>query len=152
MANEKTARAIWEGDLMSGSGRVSTGSGVLSDEGMTWSARADDAEGVSPEELIAAAHATCVSMALAHALAEEGHAPARLETEATATFDKTEAGFRFTAIKLAIEGEVEGIDGVAFLEAAEAAKENCPVSQALKGNVEISVEATLSSPSPSRSG
>jgi osmotically inducible protein OsmC len=152
MANEKTARAIWEGDLMSGSGRVSTGSGVLSDEGMTWSARADDAEGVSPEELIAAAHATCVSMALAHALAEQGHAPARLETEATATFDKTEAGFRFTAIKLAIEGEVEGIDGVAFLEAAEAAKENCPVSQALKGNVEISVEATLSSPSPSRSG
>jgi osmotically inducible protein OsmC len=107
---------------------------------------------VSPEELIAAAHATCVSMALAHALAEQGHAPARLETEATATFDKTEAGFRFTAIKLAIEGEVEGIDGVAFLEAAEAAKENCPVSQALKGNVEISVEATLSSPSPSRSG
>jgi osmotically inducible protein OsmC len=152
MANEKTARAIWEGDLMSGSGRVSSGSGVLSDEGMTWSARADDAEGVSPEELIAAAHATCVSMALAHALAEQGHAPARLETEATATFDKTEAGFRFTAIKLAIEGEVEGIDGVAFLEAAEAAKENCPVSQALKGNVEISVEATLSSPSPSRSG
>jgi lipoyl-dependent peroxiredoxin len=152
MANEKTARAIWEGDLMSGSGRVSSGSGVLSDEGMTWSARADDAEGVSPEELIAAAHATCVSMALAHALAEQGHAPARLETEATATFDKTEAGFRFTAIKLAIEGEVEGIDDAAFREAAESAKENCPVSQALKGNVEISVEASLSSPSPSRSG
>jgi lipoyl-dependent peroxiredoxin len=152
MANEKTARAIWEGDLMSGSGRVSTGSGVLSDEGMTWSARADDAEGVSPEELIAAAHATCVSMALAHALAEQGHAPARLETEATATFDKTEAGFRFTAIKLTIEGEVEGIDDGAFREAAEGAKDNCPVSQALKGNVEISVEATLSSPSPSRSG
>jgi osmotically inducible protein OsmC len=137
---------------MSGSGRVSTGSGVLSDEGMTWSARADDAEGVSPEELIAAAHATCVSMALAHALAEQGHAPARLETEATATFDKTEAGFRFTAIKLAIQGEVEGIDDAAFREAAESAKENCPVSQALKGNVEISVEASLSSPSPSRSG
>ena len=152
MANEKTARAVWQGDLMSGSGRVSTGSGVLSDEGMTWSARADDAEGVSPEELIAAAHATCVSMALAHTLAEQGNAPARLETEATATFDKTDAGFRFTAIKLAIEGVVEGIDGVAFLEAAEAAKDNCPVSQALKGNVEISVEATLSSPSPSRSG
>jgi lipoyl-dependent peroxiredoxin len=152
MANEKTARATWEGDLMSGSGRVSTGSGVLSDEGMTWSARADDAEGVSPEELIAAAHATCVSMALAHALAEQGHAPAKLETEATATFDKTEAGFRFTAIKLTIEGEVEGIDDGAFREAAEGAKDNCPVSQALKGNVEISVEATLSSPSPSRSG
>ena len=152
MATEKTARAIWEGDLMSGSGRVSTGSGVLSVDGITWSARAEDAEGVSPEELIAAAHATCVSMALSHALAEHGHAPTRLETKATSTFDKTEAGFRLTTMKLAIDGEVEGIDGVEFLEAAEGAAENCPVSQALKGNVEISVEATLSSPSPSRSG
>ena len=92
MATEKTARAIWEGDLMSGSGRVSTGSGVLSVEGVTWSARAEDAEGLSPEELIAAAHATCLSMALSHALAEHGHAPARLETNATATFDKTADG------------------------------------------------------------
>jgi osmotically inducible protein OsmC len=151
MATEKTARVVWEGDLMSGSGRVSTGSGVLSDEGVTWSARAEDVEGVSPEELIAAAHATCVSMALSHALAEQGHAPARLETQATTTFDKTDDGFRLTAIKLAIEGEVEGIDGVVFLETAEAARDNCPVSKALEGNVEISVEATLSSPSPSRS-
>jgi osmotically inducible protein OsmC len=151
MANEKTARAIWEGDLMSGSGRVSTGSGVLSDEGVTWSARAEEAEGVSPEELIAAAHATCVSMALSHGLAEEGHAPTRLETEATATFDKTEAGFRLTTIKLTIEGEVEGIDDATFREAAEGAKDNCPVSKALEGNVELSVDAKLSSPSPSRS-
>jgi lipoyl-dependent peroxiredoxin len=151
MATEKTARVVWEGDLMSGSGRVSTGSGVLSDEGVTWSARAEDVEGVSPEELIAAAHATCVSMALSHALAEQGHAPARLETQATTTFDKTDDGFRLTTIKLAIEGEVEGIDGVVFLETAEAARDNCPVSKALEGNVEISVEATLSSPSPSRS-
>jgi len=151
MATEKTARVVWEGDLMSGSGRVSTGSGVLTDEGVTWSARAEDVEGVSPEELIAAAHATCVSMALSHALAEQGHAPARLETQATTTFDKTEDGFRLTTIKLAIEGEVEGIDGVVFLETAEAARDNCPVSKALEGNVEISVEATLSSPSPSRS-
>ena len=111
---------------MSGSGRVSTGSGVLSEEGVTWSARAEDAEGVSPEELIAAAHATCVSMALSHALAEHGHAPTRLETEATATFDKTAAGFRLTTIKLAIDGEVEGIDGVAFLEAAEGAEGKLP--------------------------
>jgi len=151
MATEKTARAIWEGDLMSGSGKVSTGSGVLSEEGVTWSARAEDTDGVSPEELIAAAHATCVSMALSHALAEQGNAPTRLETEATTTFDKTEEGFRLTRIKLVIEGEVEGIDGVVFLETAEAARDNCPVSKALEGNVEISVEATLSSPSPSRS-
>ena len=151
MATEKTARATWEGDLMSGSGRVSTGSGVLSEEGVSWSARAENAEGVSPEELIAAAHATCVAMALSHALAEAGHTPTRLETEAKATFDKTAEGFRLTTMKLAIQGEVEGMDEASFREAAEGAKENCPVSQALKGNVEISVEATLASPSPSRS-
>jgi lipoyl-dependent peroxiredoxin len=151
MANEKTARATWEGDLMGGSGRVSTESGVLADEGVNWSARAEDAEGVSPEELIAAAHATCVSMALSHVLAEGGHAPTRLETEATSTFDKTDAGFRLTSIKLRIEGEVDGIDDDAFREAAEGAKDNCPVSKALEGNVELSVDAKLSSPSPSRS-
>ena len=102
MATDKTARATWEGDLMSGSGRVSTGSDVLSDEGVSWSARAEGAEGVSPEELIAAAHATCVSMALSHGLAEDGHAPTRLESSATATFDKTDAGFRMTKIRLEI--------------------------------------------------
>jgi len=143
VATEKTARATWEGDLMSGSGRVSTGSGVLSEEGVSWSARAEDAAGVSPEELIAAAHATCVSMALAHGLAEEGHTPTRLETEATATFDKTDAGFRLTTMTLAVRGEVEGIDEAAFREAAEGAKENCPVSQALKGNVDITLDAAL---------
>ena len=151
MATEKTARAIWEGDLMSGSGRVSTGSGVLSVEGVSWSARAEEADGVSPEELIAAAHATCVSMSLAHGLAEAGHAPTRLETEATSSFGKTDAGFRLTSMRLRIEGEVDGIDEAAFREAAEGAKENCPVSKALEGNVEISVEAKLLSPSPSRS-
>jgi osmotically inducible protein OsmC len=151
MATEKRARATWEGDLMSGSGRVSTESGVLAEEGVNWSARAEDAEGVSPEELIAAAHATCVSMALSHVLAEGGHAPTRLETEATSTFDKTDAGFRLTSIKLTIEGEVDGIDEADFREAAEGAKDNCPVSKALEGNVELSVDAKLSSPSPSRS-
>ena len=143
MATEKTARATWEGDLMSGSGRVSTGTGVLSDVEMRWSARAEDAEGVSPEELIAAAHATCVSMALAHALAESGHPAAQLQTEATTTFDKTEDGFRLTTIKLSIRGQVDGLDEAGFRETAEQAKENCPVSQALKGNVEINVDASL---------
>jgi osmotically inducible protein OsmC len=151
MASEKTARATWAGDLMSGSGRVSTGSDVLSEESVSWSARAEGAEGVSPEELIAAAHATCVSMALSHVLAEDGHAPTRLASNATATFDKTDAGFRMTKIRLEIEGEVDGIDEAAFREAAEGAKDNCPVSKALEGNVEISVDAKLASPSPARS-
>jgi osmotically inducible protein OsmC len=151
MANEKTARATWFGDLMGGSGQVSTESDALSEESVTWSARAEDADGVSPEELIAAAHATCVSMALSHALSEDGHAPKRLDSSATATFDKTDAGFRMTQIKLEIEGEVDGIDEAAFREAAEGAKDNCPVSKALEGNVEISVDAKLTSPSPARS-
>src|SRR5262245_55748648 len=149
---DKYARAIWEGDLMSGSGSVSSGSGALSEEGVTWSARAEDIEGVSPEELIAGAHALCVSMALSHGLAEGGHAATRIESSATATFDKTDAGFRITKIRLEIEGEVDGIDEAAFREAAEGAKDNCPVSKALEGNIEISVDAKLSSPSPSRSG
>jgi osmotically inducible protein OsmC len=152
MASEKTARATWFGDLTGGSGRVSTGSEVLSEESVSWSARAEGAEGVSPEELIAAAHATCVSMALSHVLAEGGHAPTRLESSATATFDKTDAGFRMTKMQLQIEGEVDGLDEAAFREAAEGANDNCPVSKALEGNVEISVDAKLSSPSPSRSG
>ena len=143
MANEKTARATGFGDLMGGSGHVSTDSGALSEESVTWSARADDAEGASPEEMIAAAHATCVSMALSHVLAEGGHTPTRLDSSATATFDKTDEGFRMTKIELQIEGEVDGIDEAAFREAAEGAKNNCPVSKALEGNVEISIDASL---------
>ncbi len=130
MATEKTARATWEGDL-SGSGRVSTESGAVTEQRMTWSARAEGVEGASPEELIAAAHASCVSMALAH------------DTDAKATFDKAGDGFRMTTMKLTVRGEVEGIDEARFREVAEQAKENCPVSQALKGNVEISLDAAL---------
>jgi osmotically inducible protein OsmC len=143
MATEKTARAIWEGDLVNGSGRVSTASGALTDEQMTWSARAEEVEGPSPEELIAAAHAACVSMALSAGLAGGGTPPKRLETEATTAFEKVGEGFRLTSISLKIEGEVEGLDEEGFRSAAEEAKENCPVSQALKGNVEISVDASL---------
>jgi lipoyl-dependent peroxiredoxin len=143
MATEKTARVTWEGDLMEGSGRVSTGSGSLSDQPMTWSARAEDVDGASPEELIAAAHATCVSMALSAGLARAGTPPTRLDTEATTTFDKAGEGFRMTSIQLKIRGQVAGLDEDAFRRAAEDAKENCPVSQALKGNVEIELDAAL---------
>jgi osmotically inducible protein OsmC len=142
MATEKTARAVWEGDLMDGSGRVSTASGSV-DETMTWSARAQEAEGASPEELIAAAHAACVSMALSAGLARAGTPPTRLETEARTTFDKVGDGFKMTSIALTIRGEVDGVDDAAFRQAAEEAKDNCPVSQALKGNVDINVDASL---------
>ena len=143
MANEKKARVTWEGDLMHGSGRVSTDSGSISDQPMTWSARAEDVEGASPEELIAAAHATCVSMALSAGLARAGTPPARLETEATTTFDKVGDGFRMTSIALNVRGDVDGLDEDGFRRAAEDAKENCPVSQALKGNVDVTLEASL---------
>ena len=144
MAVERTANAVWEGDLMGGSGTVSTQSGVIDNATVKWSSRAEQAdENTSPEELIAAAHAVCVSMALAHGLAQAGTPAQRLESEATATFDQTDDGFRLTTMKLAIHGQVEGIDGVVFQEAAEAAKENCPVSQALKDNVEVTLDAQL---------
>jgi osmotically inducible protein OsmC len=150
MATEKTASATWEGDLLHGSGHVRTGTGSV-DTDMTWAERAEDVEGASPEELIAAAHATCVSMALSAALAQAGTPPTRLETEARTAFEKVGDGFKMTSIRLTIGGEVESIDDAAFRAAAEEAMENCPVSQALKGNVEMSLEASLASRSPSRS-
>jgi lipoyl-dependent peroxiredoxin len=144
MAVERTANAVWEGDLFGGSGKVSTKSGVVDDATVKWSSRAEQAdENTSPEELIAAAHATCVSMALAGGLARAGTPPTRLETEATATFEQIDEGFRFTTMRLSIRGQVEGLDDDGFRKAAENATENCPVSQALKGNVEVSLDASL---------
>jgi lipoyl-dependent peroxiredoxin len=143
VATEKTARATWEGTLAEGAGRFSLGSGAVTDQAVTWKDRAEGGEGTSPEELIAAAHASCVLMALAGGLARAGTPPRRLESEATTTFDQVGEGFRITKIALSIRGEVEGIDDDAFREAAEGAKENCPVSQALKGNAEVTLDASL---------
>jgi osmotically inducible protein OsmC len=144
VATEKTARATWEGSLAEGKGRFSLGSGAVTDQSVTWKDRAEGGEGTSPEELIAAAHASCVLMALAGALARAGTPPQKLESEARTTFDQVGEGFRFTKIALSIRGQVEGIEDDAFQEAAESARDNCPVSQALKGNVEITLDAALS--------
>jgi osmotically inducible protein OsmC len=152
MATEKTARAVWEGTLAEGRGQFSLGSGAVTGQAVTWKDRAEEGEGTSPEELIAAAHASCILMALAGGLARAHTPPTRLESEAKTTFEQVGEGFGFTKIELRISGEVEGIDEDTFREAVETAKENCPVSRALKGNVEISAEASLSSPTPSRSG
>jgi osmotically inducible protein OsmC len=143
VATEKTARATWEGTLAEGKGHFSLGSGTVTDQSVTWKDRAEGGKGTSPEELIAAAHASCVLMALAGALARAGTPPQKLESEARTTFDQVGEGFRMTNIALSIRGEVEGIDDDAFREAAEGAKENCPVSQALKGNVEVTLDAAL---------
>jgi osmotically inducible protein OsmC len=132
MATEKTARATWEGTLAEGHGRFSLGSGAVTDQAVTWKDRAEEGGGTSPEELIAAAHASCVLMALAGGLARAGTPPTKLESEA-----------KITKIELSIRGEVEGIDDDAFQQAAQGAKDNCPVSQALKGNVEVTLDASL---------
>ena len=141
---ESRAHTAWEGDLMSGSGTTSLTSGAAGPFDVTWSSRAEAAEGrTSPEELIAAAHATCYSMSLSHGLAQAGSTPTRIDTEAAVTFEQTDAGFRITRSSLLVRADVPGISADDFQTAAEAAKEGCPVSQALQGNVEISLEAIL---------
>jgi osmotically inducible protein OsmC len=144
MAAEHTASATWQGDLMGGSGTFSLGSHAATDVGVTWKARAEDGSaGTSPEELIAAALAACFSMALSNGLAQEGTPPARIGTDARATFEKTDAGFRLTRIALTVTGDVPGANEAAFQDAAATAKENCPVSKALEGNVAIELDAAL---------
>ena len=143
MATEKRASATWEGTLAEGKGQFSLGSGTVTDQAVTWHDRAEEGAGTSPEELIAAAHASCVLMALAGGLARAGTPPKKLESDARTIFDKVGEGFAITRIELDIRGEVDGIDEEAFRQAAEGAKENCPVSQALKGNVEVTLDAAL---------
>jgi len=144
MAIERRAHATWDGDLRSGSGRFDVGSGAIGGQEVTFASRFEDSGGkTSPEELIAAAHATCLSMALANGLAQAGHPPTRLETDAVAILDQRESGFRITSMRLTVRGQVDGIDEDAFRAAAEEAKAGCPVSNALVGNVEITLDAAL---------
>ncbi len=145
MATVRRAEAVWEGDLLSGKGRVSAkSSGMFKDQPVSWAARIETPDGkTSPEELLAAAHASCFAMALSAGLAR-GKTPAtKLEVSAQVTFDKAGAGFKVTASALEVRGSVKGLDQGGFQKAAEAAKDGCPISQAIKGNVELSVKATL---------
>ena len=143
MAAERRASVTWNGDLMSGSGTIDeVGSGAFGPLDVTWAARSEEASGgkTSPEELIAAAHASCFSMALSGALAKAGDPPERLQTSATVTFVP---GTGITKIALTVRGSVPGLDADAFRDAAEGAKKNCPVSQALAGVPEITLDAQL---------
>ena len=143
-AIERRAHATWEGDLRSGSGRFDLASGAISGQEVTFASRFEEPGGkTSPEELIAAAHATCFSMALANGLAQEGHPPRRLETNAVCSLEKAEGGFRISSMALEVRGEVDGIDEAGFRAAAEQARDGCPVSQALAGNLELSLDASL---------
>ena len=145
MAAVRRADATWEGDLNSGSGVVSAGtSRLFTDLPVSWAARTASPDGrTSPEELLAAAHASCFAMALAHNLNGAGTPPQRLEVSATVTFDQVGGGWRVVSSALTVRGRVQGADAAAFQQAADAAKDGCPVSQALKGNVDLRVEATL---------
>lgn len=145
MAAERRGEATWSGSLTEGSGTVSLATtGVVNGLPVTWASRTEDHGGkTSPEELIAAAHAACFSMALANGLAKAGNPPEKLDVTAISSFDKVEAGFRLTTMALEVRGSVPGLDAEAFEQAAEEARTGCPVSNALAGNVEITVKAAL---------
>lgn len=141
MALKSIGRTHWDGDLLSGSGETSLDSGAAGPLPITWKARSEDHGGLtSPEELIASAHASCFAMSLAGALAKADTPPTSLDTQATVTFV---AGTGITTVELSVVGNVPGAGTEAFQEAVNTAKDNCPVSRALRGNVEITVSASL---------
>ncbi|WIG60072.1 MAG: ATP/GTP-binding protein [Ktedonobacterales bacterium] len=142
---ERRAEVTWEGNLTQGKGTIeSVGSGALQTLPITWASRVEKSDGrTSPEELIAAAHASCYAMAFSNELNKGGTPPARLHVTAVCTLDRTDAGPTITAMALEVTGSVPGLDQAKFTEAAETAKKGCPVSRALQGNVQITVNATL---------
>ena len=145
MAATRQARAVWNGDLAKGSGKVTAvSSGKFTDLGISWSSRTESPQGnTSPEELLAAAHASCFAMALSAGLAKAGTPPKRLEITSTVTFDKVGENWTVVSSALDLVGDVPGVDAAAFTKAAEGAKDGCPISRALKGNVALSVKARL---------
>jgi lipoyl-dependent peroxiredoxin len=144
MATDRTMSTTWNGTLMEGSGTIhEAGSGAFGPLEVSWASRAEEPNGkTSPEELIAAAHSACFSMALSHGLAQAGTPAEQLETSATVTFVP---GTGITKIALTVRGNVPGVDEDTFVSAAQAAKEGCPVSKALAGVPEITLDAALAS-------
>lgn len=145
MAEVRHATAAWTGDLANGSGVITyVTSGVFTRLPISWASRTSAHSGkTSPEELLAAAHAACFSMALSSRLAKNGTPAENLDVRAEVTFDKQEAGWKVTRSAIIVHGRVPGIDLETFRSLADDAKENCPISQALKGNVELTVESSL---------
>ena len=145
MAMNSKAIANWSGDLPGGGGSVSaSSSGIFSDQAITWRARTEASEGkTSPEELLASAHAACYSMAVSNELAKAGHAPERVDVSVVVTADKTDAGWTVLSSAITLQAKVPGIDEALFQEKADAAKGGCPISRAISGSVEITLDATL---------
>jgi lipoyl-dependent peroxiredoxin len=144
---ERRADVVWEGNLLQGHGRiVSVGSGALGELPVTWASRTERSDGrTSPEELLAAAHAACYAMAFSHSLAQAGTPAERLTVSATCAFEQVEAGFKVTTMDLDVRGNVPGLDQAGFEKAAQQAEQGCPVSNALRNNVQIRVQAHLES-------
>ena len=141
---ERRAEATWEGNLFQGHGSVHVGSGAIGELPISWPARTEHPNGkTSPEELIAAAHAGCYAMAFSNTLANEGYPPQRLTVNATCTFEQVEGGFKIGSITLNVHGKVPGMDATGFAQAAQKAEQGCPVSNALRNNVAIHVNAHL---------
>jgi osmotically inducible protein OsmC len=138
----RNAKADWEGEFKRGGGSVSGESGAL-DSQYNFSGRFESGSGTNPEELIAAAHASCFAMALSVGLTQAGNPPERLDTSAAVTIDEVEGGFGITKIALTVRGKVPGLDADGFEQAAQGAKENCPVSKALAAVPEITLETSF---------
>jgi osmotically inducible protein OsmC len=145
MATTRRADATWSGDLLSGRGTVTAATtGVFRDLPTTWASRIGEPEGVtSPEELLATAHASCFSMAVSNELAKAGTPPTRVAVTVAITGDKLESGWTVLASAITVKAVVPGATEESFREAADKAKDGCPISKALKGNIELSVDATL---------
>ena len=144
---ERRAEVEWHGSLIQGSGRlVNVGSGAIGNLPVTWASRTERSDGkTSPEELLAAAHAACYAMAFSHALAQAGTPAERLTVDATCTFEQVEGGFKVSTMVLDVRGKVPGLDQAGFEKLAQQAEQGCPVSNALRNNVAISVNAHLES-------
>ena len=142
---ERQATIVWEGPLRDGSGTLEVASGAFPAQAMTFSARTEGADGkTSPEELIAAAQATCYAMAFSNTLATDGgHAPERLEVTAVCALDRVEGGLKITTMQITVRGRVAGMENARFIELAKTAEGRCPVSNALRNNVQISLDAAL---------
>jgi osmotically inducible protein OsmC len=145
MATSRFAEATWQGTLLEGNGTIDyVSSGAFSRLPVTWASRTEEHNGrTSPEELIAAAHAACFSMAFSARLAKNNTPATKLSVKAVVTFDKGDAGWKIARSDITVRGDVPGIDRATFTTLAEDARDNCPVSVALKGNVELAVDAQL---------
>jgi lipoyl-dependent peroxiredoxin len=141
---ERSAHAVWNGELRGGNGQISSTSGVLNDTPYSFATRFEQAHGTNPEELIAAAHAACYSMAFAGTLSRKGHQPQQIQTRAICSLTPQQpSGFKITKMRLETRGKVDGIDDATFKQIADEAEKGCPVSNALRGGVQIEVDASL---------